>query len=70
MRVMDDLIDTAMGAELTRRKIFCATGAFHKKLPDSCRQRRPGVANGGSAKLDGGRAASVVRSECCFRSRA
>ena len=42
MRVMDNLIDAALGAEFTRKKLISATGAFHKKLPDSCRQKEIG----------------------------
>src|SRR5437868_11480061 len=34
MGVMDDLIDAALGAEFTRRKLFSASGAFHRKLPE------------------------------------
>jgi hypothetical protein len=53
MRVMNDLIDTAVGADLSRRMLFVASGAFHKNsrlknLP----AKRWARANGGSAKLD------------------
>jgi hypothetical protein len=44
MRMMDDLIDTALGAEFTRRKLFSATGAFHiENSRNSCRQKRSGA---------------------------
>src|SRR5947208_136130 len=34
MSMMNDLIDAALGAEFTRRKLFSASGAFHRKLPE------------------------------------
>ena len=61
MRAVNHLINTALRAECTRKKIVSGTGVFHRNSQlKTCRQRGRARANGGSAKLDDGRAASVV----------
>src|SRR5689334_23754718 len=68
MRVMNDLIDAALGAEFTRRKIFSATGAFHKNSRIAADKKRSGAAHDGSAKLDDRGKAPVVLSALVLRS--
>jgi hypothetical protein len=41
--MMNGLIDAALGAEFTRKKLISATGAVHRKLPANCRQKRSGA---------------------------
>ncbi len=61
MRVVDHLIDSALAAECTRKKIVPGTGAFHKDL-----QLEPAAVRGWArartavTSLDDARAASVA----------